>query len=257
MKKLNKKKIIIIGIPICLILLCIIIFLLFHFDKTLYINSDTADPIETQNIIDDEDKIEIEENTVTENSDDNIINSNENTQNESDNSGRQSVDTHENTNNNSSNSNNNSISNSNNDSNGSTNNSKSDTSQNDVPNTSSNQSSSSTEDAQPKKWTDTEIESYARNIIVDFQLDFKYIEECEAVGNKWMARGWRYDCTYVPIPDSKIVATMLTVTSGEYYCDNAYTKNLTINWRSYSSPISVISYLRDYGYPCTNLEDIY
>ena len=123
----------------------------------------------------------------------------------------------------------------------------------------SDSSSSVTEEPKNpvKIWTDVEIEEFARQTVTVFRLDFKSVAECEAKGNEWMNRGWRYDCIYVPIPETDIVATMLNVTSGEYYCDNAFTDNLSVNWKNYSSPISVIAYLRENGFPCTNLEDIY
>lgn len=107
--------------------------------------------------------------------------------------------------------------------------------------------------------TDQEIEDFVNKTITGFIYDFSSISACQSEGNKWMEKGWRYDCIYMPIPNSDIIASMLIVSTGEYYCDNQFTANLEIDWRVYKNKpkISAISFLRDNGYECSNLVDIY
>lgn len=109
---------------------------------------------------------------------------------------------------------------------------------------------------EPKVYTDDEIEKIARNVISDFRLDFKDLKSCETEGESWSEYGWGYRCSYVPIPDTDIVASMLILFTGIITCDGVQTPNFEYYFKN--AKIGNVAYIRTQGYKCENIYgDVY
>ncbi len=103
-----------------------------------------------------------------------------------------------------------------------------------------------------KKLSKSEIEEYLKKNVSDFRYDFDTIKECQVEGDKWAEYGWVYNCPTVSVPNSDIKPVMLVISTGKFFCDGKYTKNEKYDWKK--PKISSISYLREIGYPCENIE---
>lgn len=107
-----------------------------------------------------------------------------------------------------------------------------------------------------KTWTDSEIETYVKQFITDFRLDYKSLSECEKAGEEWQKYGWHYVCTTYPIPNTNIVATMLSIDTKNIKCDGERTGSHEYN--PHNPKIGNVAYLRSLGYKCENIYgDIY
>lgn len=107
-----------------------------------------------------------------------------------------------------------------------------------------------------KTWTDSEIETYVKQFITDFRLDYKSLNECEKAGEEWQEYGWHYVCTTYPIPNTNIVATMLSIDTKNIKCDGERTGSHEYN--PHNPKIGNVAYLRSLGYKCENIYgDIY
>ncbi len=107
-----------------------------------------------------------------------------------------------------------------------------------------------------KEWTDEEITAYVRQTITDFRLDYKSTEDCMKAGYDWANNyGYQFACTHLQIPDTNIVANMLTLETGSIFCDGEWTGSHEYNSRE---KIGNIAYLRSLGYKCENIKgDVY
>ena len=71
-----------------------------------------------------------------------------------------------------------------------------------------------------------------------------------------MDYGFMYGCAYLPIPNTDIVASMLTIETKDVYCDGQWTGSHKYSHKS--EKIGNIAYLRKLGYACENIQgDIY
>lgn len=104
----------------------------------------------------------------------------------------------------------------------------------------------------PKKLTKDEAKEYLKKNNPSFRYDFDTKKQCQDEGNAWMNYGWIYNCTYVEVPNYDIKPYMLIISTGKFFCDGTYTKNEEYYWEN--SKISSISYLRQIGYPCENID---
>ncbi len=105
-----------------------------------------------------------------------------------------------------------------------------------------------------KKLSKSEVEEYLKKNVSDFRYDFDSKHDCQIEGDKWLIYGWFYNCTSISVPNSDIQPVMLVISTGKFFCDGKYTKNERYDW--HKPKISSISYLRELGYPCENIEGL-